>query len=81
MKTKSSGSIETVKDGTVTAIKGTGDIVQATIDSVSNTLATTIKDTGKVGGSSMEAVADTAGGAIRRPRHLLRTGDAAAPAT
>ena len=41
MQTKHSGMIETVKDGIVAAIKGTGDIVQATVDTVAKMLATT----------------------------------------
>jgi len=40
--------IETVKDKTVAAIKGAGDVVQATVDAVTQILATAIKDTGKV---------------------------------
>jgi hypothetical protein len=65
MNTKHSGIIETVKDGVVAAIKGTGDIVQATVDTITKMLSTTIKDTGKVGTSVTDAIADVASGAIR----------------
>ena len=51
MKTKHAGMIETVKDAIVATIKGTGDIVQATVDTITKILATTIRDTGKVGAS------------------------------
>jgi len=43
--------IETLKDKIVAAIKGTGNIVQATVDTVTQILATTIKDAGKLGTS------------------------------
>ena len=65
MKTTHSGMIETVKDQIVAAIKGTGNIVQATVDSVTQILATTIKDTGKVGTSVTDVIANVASGAIR----------------
>ncbi|MCU0786590.1 MAG: hypothetical protein MUC91_00115 [Verrucomicrobia bacterium] len=64
MKTRHSGMIETVKDKIVAAIKGTGNIVQATVDTVTQTLTTTIKDTAKVGTSAADAVAHVASGAI-----------------
>ena len=47
MNTKHTGMIGTVKDGIVAAIKGTGDIVQATVSTIAKMLATTIKDTGR----------------------------------
>jgi hypothetical protein len=56
MKTTRSGMIETVKDQIVAAIKGTGNIVQATVDTVAQILATTIKDTGKVGSTAADTV-------------------------
>ena len=39
MQTKHAGMIETVKDGIVAAIKGTGDIVQATVETVRKAVA------------------------------------------
>ena len=65
MKPIHSDMIETVKDKIVAAIKGTGNVVQATVDSVAQILATTIKDTGKVGTSVTDVIADVASGAIR----------------
>jgi hypothetical protein len=65
VNTKHSGMIETVRDGIIAAIKGTGDIVHATVDTITKMLATTIKDTGKVGTSVTDAIADVASGAIR----------------
>ena len=65
MKTTHSEMIETVKDKIVAAIKGTGNIVQATMDTVTQILATTIKDTGKVGTSVTDVIANVASGAIR----------------
>ena len=70
MKTTHSGMIETVKDQIVAAIKGTGNIVQATVDTVAQILATTIKDTGKVGTSVTDVIASVASGAIRGAAHI-----------
>jgi hypothetical protein len=60
-----SGRIEAVKNAVVAAIKGTGDVVQATVNAVTQTLTTTIKDTGQVGTSVTDATADVARGAVR----------------
>lgn len=65
MKTNDSRLIEKVKDGIVSAIKGTGNVVQATVDTVTQILATTIKDIGKLSISVTDVVADVASGAIR----------------
>jgi len=64
MTTKSMGLVETVKDGVVGAVKGTGEIAKATADTVGSTLSTTLKDAGKVGASATEAIGHVAGGAI-----------------
>ncbi len=48
---RDSGTIETVKNAVVAAIKGTSDVDQATVNTITQTLATTIKDTGQVGKS------------------------------
>ena len=39
------GIVKSVKDGVVTAIKGTGDVAKAVVDTVASTLRTVIKDT------------------------------------
>jgi hypothetical protein len=65
MQTKHSGLVEAAKDGVVAAVKGTGDIVQATVDTIVKMLGTTIQDTGQVGQSMTDAIADVASGAIR----------------
>ena len=62
---RDSGTIETVKNAVVAAIKGTSDVVQATVNTITQTLATTIKDTGQAGTSVTDAVADVARGAVR----------------
>jgi hypothetical protein len=62
---KDSGMIETAKNAMVAAIKGTGDVVQATVYAITQTLATTLKNTGHVGTSVTDAVADVASGAVR----------------
>ena len=51
MKTKDSRMIETAKNAIVSAIKGSGDVVQATVNAITQMLSTTIKDSGKVGTS------------------------------
>lgn len=38
--------IDSVKDGVVVAIKGTGDVINAVTDTVSDVLANTLKRTG-----------------------------------
>jgi len=45
------GIFESVKDGVVGTIKGTGDVAKAVVDTVSGTLSHTIKGTGAVGTS------------------------------
>ena len=49
MPENKSGMIESAKRGTITAIKETGDVVQAAVDIVTNTLGTTVKEAGKTG--------------------------------
>ncbi len=47
---------ESVKDGVVGNIRGTGDVAKAVVDTVSETLSHTIRETGAVGMSLIEAV-------------------------
>jgi hypothetical protein len=44
------GVIETVRDQSIAAIKGTGNIVEKTVDTAAKIVTTTAKDTAKVGG-------------------------------
>jgi len=64
MEEKSS-IFESVKNGVVGTIRGTGDVAKAVVDTVSGTLAHTIKGTGAVGTSLIEAVSDVGRAAIR----------------
>src|SRR5437588_6607660 len=56
---------ESVKDGVVGSIKGSGDVVKAVVDTVSGTLTHTIKGTSAVGTSLIDAVSDVGRAAIR----------------
>lgn len=49
MPDNQSGMIESAKRGIITAIKDSGDVVQAAVDIVTNTLGTTVKEAGKTG--------------------------------
>jgi hypothetical protein len=49
MQNIKSGMIESAKRDTITAIKDTGDVVQAAVDIVTNTLGTTVNEAGKTG--------------------------------
>ena len=64
-RTRDSRMIETVRDRIVATVKGSGDVVQATVHTITQTLSTAIKDTGKVGTAITDAVADVASGAVR----------------
>lgn len=64
MNTTNPGMIETVKDKSIAAIKGTGDIVETTVDSAGKILTTTVKGTAKVGGTVATAVTGLATGVI-----------------
>jgi len=57
--------IESVKEEIVSAIKGTGDIVNAVVDTVTGTLTNTIKGTGAVATSLIGALSDTARASIQ----------------
>ena len=59
------GIFESVKNGVVGAIRGTGDVAKAVVDTVSGTLTHTIKGTGAVGTSLIEALSDVSRAAIR----------------
>lgn len=65
MRKNDSGLIEKVSDGIVATMKGTGNVVQATVDTVTRILATVIKDVGVVGMSVTDVIADVASGGIR----------------
>jgi hypothetical protein len=63
--TKHPGVIETVKDKSVDAIKGTGNIVESTVNTAAHVVTTTVKDAEKIGVGAEHAVAAVAGGAIK----------------
>jgi hypothetical protein len=65
MKTAHSELIEMVKDKIVAALKGTGDLVQATAETASQIPAITIMDTRQVGNSVTEAIANVASRLVR----------------
>ena len=52
--------MESVKQEIVSAIKGTGDIVDAVVDTVSGTLTNTIKGSGAVATSLVRVLSETA---------------------
>ena len=56
--------IETVKDRILAAVKGTGDIAQATVDTITQTLATAIRAPGRVDPAVTAALGDVASGAV-----------------
>ena len=70
MKTMHSEVIETVKRQIVAAVKGTGDIVQATADTITQTLPTAIKSSSRVDPSVTAAIADIASGAVHGAAEL-----------
>jgi hypothetical protein len=57
--------IESVKEQIVSAIKGTGDIVNAVVDTVSGTLTNTIKGAGAVATSLIGVLSETARASIQ----------------
>src|SRR3989442_13641528 len=61
------GIFESVKDGVVGTIKGTGDVAKAVVDTVSGTLTHPIKGTSAGGRSLIEAVSDVGRAASRGP--------------
>ena len=56
--------MESVKQEIVSAIKGTGDIVDAVVDTVSGTLTNTIKGSGAVATSVVRVLSETARASI-----------------
>ena len=64
------GIIETVKDKSVAAVKGAGNIVETTVDTAAQILATTVKDTAKVGGDVGAGATGLAAGAIKDVKEL-----------
>ncbi len=62
--TKNSGIIETVKDKSVAAIKGTEDIAGTTVNAAAKFTTTAVKDTAKVGGEVVTAATVAVTGAI-----------------
>src|SRR5438046_3951541 len=56
---------ESVKDGVVGTIKGTGDVAKSVVDTVSGTLTHTIKRTSTISTSLIETVSDVGRAAIR----------------
>lgn len=64
------GVIETVKDKSVDAIKGTGNIVEATVDTTEKAVTTTVKDVAKVGVDIEHAVVAVGSGAIKGTEKL-----------
>src|SRR5882672_10968878 len=61
---KNAGPIETLKDGIVHAIEGTGDVTGAVVGTISKTVAKTIEDLGGVATSLMHATAEVVQGAV-----------------
>jgi len=47
-----------VKSEIVNAIKGTGEVIGATVETVSGAVATTVSSAGKMGGAAIDAVTD-----------------------
>src|SRR5262245_66696189 len=55
---------ESVKNGLVATIEGTGDVVKAVVDTTAITIATTMRGAGKTGVAGTEAITDVARGVI-----------------
>jgi hypothetical protein len=69
MTTTNSGIIETVKDKSVAAVKGTENIVETTVDAVAQIATTTVKDAAKVGveiGTAATGLAKEAIGGVEK---------------
>jgi mannose/fructose/N-acetylgalactosamine-specific phosphotransferase system component IID len=64
-KTMGKSIFESIKDGVIGTISGTGDVASAVVDTVSGTLTHTINGTSAVGTSLIEAVSDVGRAAIR----------------
>jgi hypothetical protein len=59
------GMIETVKDKSVAATEGTGQVVQKVVGTTAQVLTTTVKDTAKVGGDVETAAVGLVAGAVK----------------
>jgi len=59
------GMIGTVKDKSVGAIKGTGNIAEAAVDTTAHVITTTVKDTAEIGGGVEAAATGLVTGAIK----------------
>lgn len=64
------GMFETVKDKSVAATKGTGEIARTVVDSTAKVLTTTVKDTARVGGDIGVAATGLVGGAVKGTEKL-----------
>jgi hypothetical protein len=65
MNKTNSGVIDTVKDKSVSVVKGTEKIAETTVDSTGHILGTAVKDTAKVGSEVGTAATGLAKGAIK----------------
>src|SRR5436190_14019959 len=65
---------DSVKNGIVGSIRGTGEVVNAVVDTVSGTLVNTIKGTGAVGTAPTSTVSDVLRGAIQGTTQDIRDG-------
>jgi hypothetical protein len=70
MNTTNSGVIETAKDKSVAAIKGTEKIAETTVDAAGHLLGTAVKDTAKVGGKVETAATGLVGGAVKGTKEV-----------
>jgi hypothetical protein len=70
MTSKSGGIIDNVKDQMVTAIKGAGDIAEASMDAIAQTAHAAISDTAKVGGDLGGTATNLVEGAIGAAKEL-----------
>ena len=80
MNSTNPGLIETVKDKSAAAIKGTGSIVDTTVDTTAKILTTTAKDTAKVGGEVEVAATGLVAGAIEGVKEVAVGAEGAAAA-
>ena len=59
------GLVESVKDGIVSTIEGTGDVAGAMVEAVSRTVAKTIGGVGNIAGSIVGTTSEVARGTIQ----------------
>ena len=59
--------IKTVKDKSVSAIEGTGQIAKATVNTTEKVVRTAVKDTAKVGGEVGSAAVDAVRTTVTKP--------------